>query len=725
MPRRLFLFVLVPAVALSMVACTGRNARMPTDAPPSMPSEGAGASILADAPSAGTAPSTAVQSRSEITPTNAADIPTLEFERLEAFVDSDELTSVAVDPTTRDVWTTSVSGGVTRWSRSGRPLAQFTVADGLPSNAANDVTFAPDGTVWVATDLGAGRRSPDGEWTTVRPPLPADFPITADYGGGDIRTERVGNPLIKVAVDTQGGVWFGAVMGVARLGPDGVWEQPPWGIDKVEKVGCIRPAANGDVWIGTLYHGIQVRRADGQWQSWETVGPQSSVRVWDVGIRPDGRVLALHGAPEPVGSLWRPQMSILADDGRWASAELGAVAMEPNGEAAYLALDEQGRPWIGWQYGVVIVPDADAPGGARVEGKAEGLQAYTIYGLTDIALDDDGTAWLATDVGLHERTPDGRYARFQAAAIGDAGGSVVAASPTGVFLGGGDGIVERQADGSWAPFDPSETYDLSIVDDIAIGADGAVWAATGDGVVGRMKPGAPPLRMSVAQDDPRGRITALAIDDGGARWWLAPYTQVQIVCTTAGDPFFRCFGPADGLPAATPSAIAAGSDGSVWVSFYGDDEAGAGGAAQSLARYTPGDGWQTIELPAGAGPGSVFALAVEADGALWVRTAAGLVRRDASGAWTTPDDDPSLAAPLIDTETEDPSGALAVGPDGSLWVGDLPDGLRVRLPDGSWRALRSGDGLAATHVTDFAFGPDGRVWIGTAYEGPRAIVRSR
>jgi ligand-binding sensor domain-containing protein len=726
MQRRLIVLAFMPAFTLSVLACAGRNAGVPFEgAPVPTPTELAGMSIASDSASPSTSPLTANRSGSGITSTDAVDLPTLAIDRLEAFVDSDDLTSVAVDPKAGEVWTTSVSGGVTRWSGSGKALAQFTVADGLPSNAANDIAFAPDGTVWVATDLGAGRRSPDGVWTTVRPPLPSDFPITVDQGDGDIRTERVGNALIKVAVDTQGGVWFGAVMGVARLGPDGDWEQPPWGIDKVNKVGCIRPAPNGDVWIGTLYDGLQVRRADGQWQSWETIGRQSTPRVWDVGIRPDGRVLALHGSVEPVGSLWRPEMSILTEDGQWVSVELGAVAMEPNGEAAYLALDGQGQPWIGWQYGVMTVPDADAPGGARVEGQAEGLQVYTIYGLTDIALDGDGTAWLATDVGLYERTPDGRYSRFQAAAIGDAGGSVVAASPAGVFLGGGDGIVERRAAGSLAPFDPSDTYDLSIVDDIAIGADGAVWVATGGGVVGRMKSGALPLRMSVAEDDPRGRVTALAIDADGSVWWLAPYTQVQIVCTTADDPFFRCFGPADGLPANTPSAIAAGSDGSVWVGFYGDDDAGGGGATQELARYAPGDGWRTIELPAGAGAGSAFALAVEGDGALWVRTAAGLSRRDKAGAWTTPEEDPSLAAPFIDLETEDPSRALAVGPDGSLWVGDLPDGLRVRLPDGSWRALRSGDGLAATHITDFAFGPDGSIWLGTAHNGPRVLVRSR
>lgn len=188
---------------------------------------------------------------------------------------------------------------------------------------------------------------------------------------------------------------------------------------------------------------------------------------------------------------------------------------------------------------------------------------------------------------------------------------------------------------------------------------------------------------------------------------------------------FDCFGPADGLPAGIPSAIAAASDGSVWVGFFGDDESDGVAAPPTLARYAPGTGWQAIALPAGVGSTGVFGMAVDAELSLWVRTADGLLRRDRAGGWTSSEQDRTFALPFIDTEYEEPRRALAVAPDGSLWVGDLPDGLRVRRPDGTWRALRRGDGLAATHVTDIAFGPDGRVWLGTAHEGARLLVRAK
>lgn len=337
-------------------------------------------------------------------------------EPLDVRVERVGLRGIEIDKVTGDIWTALARGGVVQWSSTGQVKTSFARSSdtGEPSipafgSAAHDVALAPDGTVWVATDYGAAKRTPDGTWSRLEVPLPrtAQGPSTGNDASDqpDLSPDRA----IRVAVDSSGGVWFGGLFGAVRLAPDGEWEHAPWPTDYGYKIGSIRVAANGDVWFGTLYKGVHVRRADGTWQSWETVGSPPQPRVWDVGFLPDGRVLALHGtdlayAMGTEGCL----LSILDDKGQWTFDPILLTGLLPNGEGHRLAVDAAGKVWVALQDGRFLVPDAAAARSWHVES----IGVYYFNGQEDIALDASGTPWLTGDLGLYHRRSDGGIDHF-------------------------------------------------------------------------------------------------------------------------------------------------------------------------------------------------------------------------------------------------------------------------------------------------------------------------
>lgn len=348
--------------------------------------------------------------RLHLTPFERAD----DFEEpLEVRVERVRLRGIEIDPETGDIWTALARGGVVQWSSTGQVRGRF-AASGDPSipalrGEAHDVALAPDGTVWVATDQGAAKREPDGSWSRLDVPLPSIDPGPSNSDDPYDQPDPWPGRAIRVAVDPSGAVWFGGLFGAVRLTPDGGWERAPWPTDYGYKVGSIRVAPNGDVWIGTLNKGVHVRRADGSWQSWETVGSPPQARVWDVGFMPDGRVLALHGtdlayAMGTEGCL----LSILDDNQQWTFDLIKLPGLLPNGEGHRLAVDAAGSVWVALQDGRFLVPGSMDSRSWHVES----IKAYYFNGQEDMALDAAGTPWLTGDLGLYHRRLDGVLEHF-------------------------------------------------------------------------------------------------------------------------------------------------------------------------------------------------------------------------------------------------------------------------------------------------------------------------
>ena len=142
---------------------------------------------------------------------------------------------------------------------------------------------------------------------------------------------------------------------------------------------------------------------------------------------------------------------------------------------------------------------------------------------------------------------------------------------------------------------------------------------------------------------------------------------------------------------ATPTALAEGPDGNLWVALAAEDAEDRG-----IGRLTP-EGVLTV-FGAGDLPGSPGEIAVGWDGALWftMPSADRIGRVTTAGAVT----DFPAAAPL----------AIAAGPDGGMWFTAGRDGIGRIGTDGHVSMFT--DGLTpADRPGDIALGADGALWF--------------
>ena len=149
-------------------------------------------------------------------------------------------------------------------------------------------------------------------------------------------------------------------------------------------------------------------------------------------------------------------------------------------------------------------------------------------------------------------------------------------------------------------------------------------------------------------------------------------------------------------------ALALGADGSLWV-----------GTNVGLVRLDKDGHWQTYnKANTKGGPldDRVVALAFGADGSLWAGTFSGPARLDKDGHWQT-----YSKASTQGGLPSDSVRALAFGADGSLWAGTF-SGLARLDKDGHWQTYSKAStqgGLPSDSVQALAFGADGSLWAGT------------
>ncbi len=208
-------------------------------------------------------------------------------------------------------------------------------------------------------------------------------------------------------------------------------------------------------------------------------------------------------------------------------------------------------------------------------------------------------------------------------------------------------------------------------------------ATTGPPVVPTTVPVTPtPVTRSAG---PLNEVQDLAFAPDGRLWAGTSGGLVRWDVTT-GD--FVIFTEEDGVPGREIETLTIAPDGTVWIT-----------AARGIGRY---DGsWKvysaedTPELD-----GDVDALVVDHEGVVWANVGEFIARFD--GAWSVLDPPPQGGWPHITP------GGLAVGADGTLWVGTNDQG--VYTFDGStWHHFSEDDGAPARAWTVIA-APDGTVW---------------
>lgn len=512
----------------------------------------------------------------------------------------------------------------------------------------------------------------------------------AAVGGFDRNDER--RPTASVSLDFQRSPALLAASGIDSLSAD-----------RGDYRGAVVDADGATIWLLGEGRLVRFEPGTGDARKWTiaddlafaagAITPARGGGVWLLGSSTGGRALRWFD-----GSTFRDVVEAPADvtaaveapdHGLWVATTDGSVhrwdgrawsrlddrAPLPDARITAIAVDAGGSVWIGWAQG-------PWPGGSGMVEHFDGV-TWRTYDAADapplggmvwtISPFADGTVWVATDAGL---------ARF---------------------------------DGStWSTFVPSEGGPR-FATSAAAGPDGAIWVAAGDPddgavTVGRLVPagldGPDWTTYGPADGLPGSNET------GWVTAWMVPSRDTVYVATGAG--LLRLVGdrwerarPA--TPPVDPGWLAA-------LMPVSRDEAWAG-TEGGLWHFRDGV-WSQYDdgvTADGGGAGAVHDLEIDVHGNAFAATDAGVLRL-ADGRWT-----------VID---ERPAGAVAIGPDISVWVSPLEPGgdLRVlRFDEGRWSAID----VAAPplgSVGDLAAGPGGTAWAievafclgGTArYDGAR------
>ncbi|HWS77774.1 MAG TPA: ATP-binding protein [Thermomonas sp.] len=183
-----------------------------------------------------------------------------------------------------------------------------------------------------------------------------------------------------------------------------------------------------------------------------------------------------------------------------------------------------------------------------------------------------------------------------------------------------------------------------------------------------------------------------AFADRGGSVWFGAY-EGGLHRMDANGRIRRYTSAGDGLPSDTVLALAVDAGGALWI-----------GTDAGLARLQ-GDRIEAVRLPGADGAPLVYSLTVQPDG-VWVGTASGVWRHDARGAWWQPDWSPMFQRPnAMNAIVRDRDGSSWIASQRGLWRqrgAEPPTPVRLGGPD-------IPRGLMALRQD-----PDGALWVPVA-----------
>ncbi|MCW5555655.1 MAG: ATP-binding protein [Verrucomicrobiae bacterium] len=437
-----------------------------------------------------------------------------------------------------------------------------------------------------------------------------------------------------------------------------------------------------------------------------------------------------------------------------------------------LAEDAQGRLWVGTRAGLVVWDrDRFVPVPALAE-----LSRTSIYALFQ---GRDGTMWIATAVaGLFEFRND-RLTKCE----NPPGSARIAAyclledQQGRLWAGIGNGMVLCRLNGQWRIYTQEDGVPYAYATCLTEAADGTIWLGSVDEGIHRLRGerfvavSSEPVRLSNA-------IRALRFDREGNLWvgtrtsGLSRLNERKLIAV----------GAAQGLTNDFTRSVAETTDGTLWVGTTGGglyhggvngfEPFGTGGVfrfysvvesvlaardgslwwggARALLRWQDGelagcytnlpwirealvtalcedqreglwigtslgrlvhfDGRQFVEFPRGVARGPVTALALQPDGDLWVGSLAGGLKRVRADSEVVDSVTNGLLSAAIRT--------LYLEADGTLWIGTAGGGLS-RWRDGEVANFTSKQGLGADTISQIVEDEEGNLWLGCS----RGILR--
>ncbi len=568
----------------------------------------------------------------------------------------------------------------------------------IGSNKITTLLIDSKGTFWCGGEgSGLNRLEPDGEHFTQRRHVPNDL-------------KTLGNDDVwALAEDTNGTIWVGTYLGgLNALQADGSFLHVDHDAEKPESlrssnIVSLRADKGGRLWIGTDA-GLDVREGDGRivhvaippldqrkggsvvWafvpedDGSMLVGTRKGLFRVGAGLDYLGEVAADATPPLSIvsmtrgagGEIWVGTLNgVVEIDGdrvlRYAGEESVAGTM-PSVRVQDIMLDAEGGTWFGLDgAGLAHLPPhwRDFASFRHVPGEAASLSSPRV---SAIALDDDNAAWVATANGSLDRIDPvtGTIERRVRGAV-DASSFLTAILPEHhgrLWLGDRNGLSLRNlADGSSVavPVDLTRVDALpppGHVTKLVHASDGDVWAVSLGGGVSLLaapESGGVPrvLRRYTVTEKTLGDadINALALDPKGVPW-IATSSGVERLDEAQG-----AFVSIAGIPHERIDALGFAADGELWLHRLGALERYRidGVTALRSLRFESADDWPTMRATA---------MAISADGAVWVTSSRGLWRADPRTRvirrFNTSDGLPSQ---------EFLEGALARGSDGTLYAG--------------------------------------------------------
>jgi ligand-binding sensor domain-containing protein len=605
--------------------------------------------------------------------------------RWQVFTSANQVNDLAVQG---GILWAATEGGLVRWDIEKRTYAKYTTLNGLPSTSVNTVDVGSDGALWLGTSDGLIRW--DGsQWTSFQEQVRGnvnDIAVGRD-GALWVASESTGltrcdgsrwtdigqkdgldgRTPVALAVEPSGSVWVGHWTELDDSGALSRWDGQTWitiTVPMTQKIIDVTVDANSAVWVGS--DGGGVGRWDGK--AWTTYTQADGLA--------DDRAQVVTTVPD--GSLWvgTPSGSSRWDGEKWVTVKQQDGLAGDN--VAAIELGSDGSLWFGsratlWSSGRGI---------SRWDGKTKTWTTYQEMGngllsntVRAIAMGDDGSSWVGTELGGLNRWDGVAWRDFYPLGTGIDGVTAIALAP--------DRSIWMNLDvGFPRPMGVmrAEIAQLNIAANALARGPGATTLDQRDGLASNS-------------------VHAIAVTGDGAQWF-----STSSGLSRYDGKHWTTYTQKDGLADDSVTALAAGPRGVLWV---GTDKGLSHWDGKSWTNYTKLDGL----------PGTkVTALAVAPNGTVWCGTEEDGLGSFDGKTWTTYSQKDGLG--------DDHIASIAVAPNGDVWVGHswswfagvvLSGGeLGVSRWNGKrWTTYAKKDGLADNAVGTIAVGADGVVWIGT------------